>query len=693
MRLFAGCAGFPPARRATRTVLALVVGTVVLSPVAAMARTVTALSAVHRDGQTFVTWQGVGPGWRYRVYRDQRPIAQPEDLARATLLGLCDDSSAVDRRRTQVLGSLQTFRIDSAAAPLSASTGLFVHAPGAPTLAHYAVLAESAGVILDSTLISGVDRTLGPVAEWPQAPLPVWQRRTSVPADGDDYVLWVQAVPTAEFPALANLPNTATHLSLRRGIPGRPLTVSGHSRGGNSYQALIGSGYPGESILSVEDHLPTADLSAFTFGYTADYDPGTYVNPVPPAGVIVQDHIERRMLYVLDWAKRSLAYDPHRVFAFGGSMGGSLAFFLAFHHPERIAASLGVVPKLCAGFIPDSYLDLRASYDRLWGRMSDSPMGSNGVPVYQWMDGRALALRQRTVGAAPHSLFFGRADTVVGWPEKIAYVQAMQLHRIGGALFWDTRAHYDNPDLTPWRPAQTGRRMHGSRTDRSFPALSRCSADGNMGDGSLGSGDSMGTINGHVEWDTTLVDEPDGWQCVLRAVALPHRFGVFPAPDSLRVDVTPRRLQRFPIATGVSYAFEVIDLGTLNVVQSGEVTADAGGLLTVPEVRVTPSGARLRLGHPVTTVATGTLGARPVIRIRGGPLRGPTPLAVHWPGGGPARVRLFDATGRVVRTLHAGPATSVTSVLIEPRSLAAGLYWVEASQGAARATQRITVLR
>jgi len=679
---------------AARSAIACVLLTAaLLLPSVADAKRVSGLLVVHHAGQSFIRWQDAAPGWRYRVYRDQQPFAGPQDLARATLLGVTRDSSAVDRRRTGLLGTLQTFRIDSTAAPLPATSGLFVHATGAPALAHYAVLAESAGVIDDSTLIGGVNRTLGPVAEWPQAPLPVWQRTTSVPATGDDYVLWVQDSPTPCFPAMANLPNTATHLSVQRGIPGRPLTLFGHARGGNSYQSLIGSGYPGESIMVVEDHLPTADYSGFTFGYAAEYDPGLYINPVPPAGQIVQGHVEQRTLYALDWAERALGHDPMRVFAYGGSMGGSLAFFLAFHHPERIAASLGVIPKLCAAYTPDSYLELRASFERLWGRIGDNPMGSNGVPVYQWMDGRALALARRDVGAAPHSLFFGRADTVVGWPEKVAYAETMQLHRIGGALFWDTRGHYDAPELVPWRPTQSARRMHGSRTDRSFPALSRCSADGDMGDGSSGSGDPMGTINGHVDWDSTLIDEPDGWQCVLRSVALPHRLGVFPAPESLTVDVTPRRLQRFLVALGANYVYQVEDQATGRIVQAGEVQPDAGVLLTVPQVRVTPAGARLRIVHHVTAVqAPAGAGERPRIVVGSHPLRGVSAFTVHWLDGSRARVRLLDVTGRVVRTLHDGLVESVHSFTLAPQGLAAGLYWIEASQRGTRASRRIAVL-
>lgn len=659
-------------------------------------RSVSGLSAALRAGQVFVTWDDIPvPGWRYRVYRHFRPIADAAALAAAEPLGSVRDSSAVDRARTRVMGALQTFRVDSAAAPLAPATGLFVHTPDAPALAFFAVLAESAGAIRDSSLMPGVNTLAVPVPEWPEAPLPVWQRRTQLPPDGDDYVLWVRESDTPVFPAMSSRPNTPTHLTLRRGAPGRPLTLFGHARGGNSYNGLLGSGYPGESILCVEDALPTGDYCGFTFGYGQDYDLETYWNPVRPPGGIVIDYVQRRMRYALEWAHRVLLPDSQRVYVWGGSMGGSLAFFMSYHEQGRIAAALGVIPKLCTGYTPDSYLELRDSFDRIWGRLSDAPMSTDGIPVFDWLDGRWLAANRRIAGASPHSLFFGRADTVVGWPEKVAYASAMQTHRIGGALFWDTRRHFDDPNTVPWKPTQTARRMHAFRLDRSFPALSRCSADDDMGDGSPASGDSMGTINGRLDWDTSFVDLPDRWECTLRCVALPHRSGTFPAPESAFVDVTPRRLQRFLVATGIPYSWSVVDVASGLEVQSGEQYADSDALLTIPQVHVTPFGARLTITHATTSAESTPRRSwrAPAIRRLANPVRARAAWSVGWFGGGGARVRLLDAAGRQVSVLFEGAAAAETHHVLDAAAFAPGLYWIEARQGEARTTQRIVVLR
>lgn len=661
----------------------------------AEARVVTGIAAAAHTGQTFVTWtEAPAPGWRYRVYRSVLPIGDATGLSRAELLGVVSDSSATDRRRSELLGSLVTFRIDSAASPLPPASGLFVRTADAGALAYYAVLAESAGAVQDSSLTAGANRTAIPVAEWPEVPLPIWQRNTVVPATGDDYVLWVQSEDTPTQLAMSNRPSTATYVTVRRGLPGRPLVLFGHARGGNSFQALLGSGYPGESILCIEDHLPTGDQSSFTFGYSQDYDPERYWNMAQPPGRIVIDYTERRTAFVLDWARRSLGHDPMRLYVWGGSMGGSLAFFLAYHDVDRVAGSLGLIPKLCTAYTPDSYLDLRVSFDRIWGRLENTPRDSNGRNVFDWMDGRWLASERRVQGAAPHALFFGRRDSTVGWPEKIAYAQAMQANRVGGALFWDTRGHADIAETTEWAPEQRPRRLHAYRLDRSFPALSHCTADGDMGDGSPDDGDAVGTINGAIAWDSTFVDEPDRWECTLRTAELMTRTRTIPAPDSAWVDVTPRRLQRFLVATGVTYSYEVLDVASGYVVQSGSLEADPDALLTIPQVRVTPAGSRLAITHPTTGAPRpAPPSAAPAILLGANPARGGTSLAIRWPRAGAARVRLLDTAGRHVHTLLDGPVEQLSTLHLPTASLAPGLYWIDASQHDARATLRVVVLR
>jgi len=676
-------------------VLAIVLST---APAHAVQQIVSGLQARVRSGQTFLTWSDIpSRGWRYRVYRGTAPIVDRKTLSDAELLGVIGDSSAVDRRRTQVLGWITTFSVDSAAAPLHPANGLFVHTIESVSLAHYAVMAESAGVIRDSLLLAGANRTRGPVAEWPTTPRPVWQRKTTTPWTGDDYVLWVGAKDTPSMPAMSNRASTPTHFSVQRGLPGRPLVVFGHARGGASFGGLIGSGYPGESILCIEDHLPTSDQASFTYGYVDGYDTGSFWNSRHPGGGPVQDFTERRTLYLLDWAERSLGYDTRRLYAWGGSMGGSFAFFLAHHHPDRVASVLGIIPKLCTAYTPDSYGDLRASFDRLWGPIDTHPIGSNGVPVYDWMDGRWLASEAHGRGAPPMTLFFGRADTVVGWPEKVAYAAAMQEHRLGGALFWDTRAHYDHADLVPWRPMERARRMHEHRLDRSFPAFSRCSVDQDMGDGSPGSGDAMGTINGHLAWDTTIVDMPDLWSCVLRTVPVTHRGGTWAAPQQATVDVTPRRLQRFRLPVGESVSWQAVDALTGVELQSGQQSIEPEGIVTLPQVMVTPGGTRLHVwnGLRARSGVAAVSGRERQLEWVGLPalVRGRTPLTLRWPAASHARVRLLDVAGRVQQVLHDGAVSTVTRIDWDPSGVSPGLYWLEARQGEARLTRRVVVAR
>ena len=123
---------------------------------------------------------------------------------------------------------------------------------------------------------------------------------------------------------------------------------------------VLGTGAPGEWVLSIDDYVPTGDFSTFYFGYEGNYDIEQPINSIRTTGV-VEDFTERRVMYLLDWADATMPHDPARVYAMGVSMGGSFAFFLAWHHPERIA-------------FPASYVLAPLLKLRTWNDLSDDEM-------------------------------------------------------------------------------------------------------------------------------------------------------------------------------------------------------------------------------------------------------------------------------------------------------------------------------
>jgi dienelactone hydrolase len=659
------------------------------------ARTVSNLQVVHRTGQTFVTWTNrPSTGWQYLVYASDAPLTNQAALDTAELVGQVGDSSAVDRRITQLLGGARlTFRLDSLATPLPLSSGLFVHTPSVQRSRWYAVIADSAGGQL-TTLLPGQNTSAQSVFEVPARPEPVWQRLLTTPVTGHDYVYWGTPVASATTRPTSQVEGTAHHFGLIRGFQHHPLMLGGHGRGGSFFNSLAGTGFIGENIIAIDDWMPTSDYATFYLGLQQGYSPSVYQNAPATLGTPVEPSTENRVLQLLDWAEAKLNHDRARVYVAGGSMGGTFAVLMAYRHASRIAAAYGLIPKLCFAYTPDSYPELRTSMERMWGSLSPMTQLTTGEPVFDYMDARALAQAAGPAGPAPHYFFIGRRDSITGWAEKYAYYQVMQQARVGGQIFWDTRDHYVPNNEAPWRPTQTSKALYRFRLDRSYPALSQCSADQWMGDGSATVGDTMGTINGAVEWDSAMVDVEGGWQCRLYTRVLAHKYGSFPAPESLTVDVTPRRLQRFVVQAGVEYRWRVLREPENALVAEGLVTPDARGLLTIPAVKVYRTGTRLLLEpSSVVAVTPGGAGRGPRLQWSQQPARGRVDLAMEWWDEGPARLELLDLAGRRVRVLHTGAARDGRTVAVETRGLRPGVYLVHALQGAHRASERLVVLR
>ena len=166
------------------------------------------------------------------------------------------------------------------------------------------------------------------------------------------------------------------------------------------------------------------------------------------------------------------------------------------------------------------------------------------------------------------------------------------------------------------------------------------------------------------------------------------------------MDVTPRRLQSFVVASDSAFSFEVTRLADGAVVQSGTLLGDALGLLTVPGVKVYRAGTRVAL-QALGDYSGGTAGvgdpvlpaALPEIVLAPNPARGDPAVRVAWPTRAPARLDLFDASGRRLRALYRGPGAGDLFLRVDRRGLAPGLYLVAASQGGARRVRRLILLR
>lgn len=661
--------------------------------------TVSALHAEHRHGQTFLTWSAPpGTGWRYRVYRSVSPIVDVATLNASSLAGSVGDSTWADRRFSQLRGQTFAYSIDSLAAPLTASQGLCVITPASDRLSFYAVTAQLGANAEDRTVLPGVNALAVPVTEFVARTRPVYQRTVPQGVNTFDlYTTWAHPEDTPLEPAMTTGHGHAFDHAVVRGTPGGPLHMRPHARGGSLLNGLGSSGEPGEWRVSLDDPLyASSDRNSFWYGYHEGYDLDDPTPLVPIAGQ-VRPFTRNRVLHTFAWARRELAVDTTRAIASGGSMGAIGSLRLAFGAPQWLAGIHLIVPKFDFSFTTDpnpanawnAGSPERVVGDHLWGTIATGLLAEGGEPVYGELNDGVLAARNAAVSLPPMLAFNGRNDTVVGWAEKLGFYAAMQTHRHGGTFYFDQRRHDGSGAV--WAPQQNVRNLYRYRTDRSYPALTNADCDDDPGNGSLASGDTLGTINGHLDWDTSLTDELDGWGCVLRTRDLASTSGTVPGPDSARVDVTPRRLQRFAPIPGESLVWQVRRLADDAMIQSGQVLVESDGRVTVPAVRVLRAGVRLSLLRATALDVGEPPAVRPFsARAFANPARSALRFQVDAPPGTMIRASLHDLAGREVR-----PASSLVGsggLVWSAAGLPPGVYLARFVSGRFAAVERVIVL-
>lgn len=513
-----------------------------------------ALAASHHDGQIFLTWSPPpDTGWTHRVYVRAAPILTDADLVAAKFLGEVGDSSATDHRLSGILGVVCPFRTDSAAVPLPANKGLFVVTAPSSRQVWYAVTSHLRGGPDDRHVVPGGNALLSPVQELLDSPRPVFERQLRVGTTTSDvYTLWTSSQDTPLFPAMSNRLSWPYDCGVTHGAHQGPAFVLPHQREGNFTQQLLASGSIAEWVLGLDDYTLNTDVQTYWYGYAPGYDFLSSTNPYPATGEVV-DYTNRRVLHTIRWWRRTFDFDTTSHYAFGYSLGGTYSMHLGLAHPELITAVMSSVGKVDFSFESDPDplsafnpgMPYRVSLCRMWGTTASNLPTSEGPPIYTVMNDDSPLARGEREGAAFLVNFSGRHDNTVGWAEKMRYFAAKEAHRQGGIELWDNRDHAAMAYPGAMGPMLDLRYLYRFSSDLSWPAFSRCSKNDDAGDGTAASGDSVGTINGYMDWVPDVVDSATRWEVTLTTRALTTRWGLLPAPESLTVDVTPRRVQRF----------------------------------------------------------------------------------------------------------------------------------------------------
>lgn len=271
--------------------------------------------------------------------------------------------------------------------------------------------------------------------------------------------------------------------------------------------------------------------------------------------------------------------DTNRVYLIGTSMGGSGAYHIGIRHPEIFAAfhaNAGFADynggpcgneNFCTSFTnefigtPEENLQMKGLDGKDYPARKYSDMG--------WFVGAhagaswAAAYGNGRRYEPPYVLMtHGKADETVNIGSANRLADALRQRRFGYSFLRHTGGH-SNENFA---------RLHwllGFRKNQSYPALTANSTDVATGTEHINFLDQIGWLN------ASIVDEPGRWQVRLTGNGT--------------ADVTPRRLQRFAIGPNQAFRWWLNDTTGAGTA----VTADSGGVLTIPAVQVAGNAALL----------------------------------------------------------------------------------------------------
>ena len=587
------------------------------------------LRCVHRSGQTFITWQElsdpVGAAqitWgalskildgleakeplRHVVYRHTAPITAG-NLGEAERIASVRPASCwnVNGRNieqpmdafmtqyyfawghwdpfwdTKIVGKLALdcpigrFVIEDGGKPLPPGAGLYVHTADKKGKFYYAVVSSCGGA--QNTMAFSRENSLADgIEETPADPQPVLQGELpqrpywNYPEKRLHYVQWVA-------PPLGNLPSQYYNWSV--GVPNdleknAPVELSLH-RGGYSYYRTQYRIERNSLVLAPYDF----PLNTWWYGYHESA--GTLKSF--RQGVI-HNYTEERLLAFIKWACRNWPADRNRitVTCMRGE-GASGGLHLAVRHPDvfNLALLSYAYPDYKA-MIESDFSDSRGKtppLEKLLGKVEWNVKADTGRSVWDELN---LTRIVKELPATTELPLITTAGTSYKASERDFFLALLDQ---GQPLMVDFNMWGAKPLLISQTGNWSGMADLDVRKNLSLPAFKGAEADALRTEAG-----KYGTPLGpDFRWDTKdLVDEPARYEITLRSDGRAVLTGA----------VTLRRLQKFKVEAGKTYAWEFSALtaaerGKPGVPQKGAVTVGGNGLLTIPGLFIPQTPGRL----------------------------------------------------------------------------------------------------
>jgi pimeloyl-ACP methyl ester carboxylesterase len=569
----------------------------------------SSLQARHRSGQTILTWKEAIPVFdqvdptvefvleakkqfdqvrkvSYRVYRSDRPIASLDGLAWiAEVPPLTGWNLEFFGRSPKPTDKALRYVVEDGGSPIPPHTGVYAINSNRSGASYYAVTVVVNG--RENRTVSRVSDgnvLVEPIAELAGAGEPILQRVRKPSSFNyvdnptlEYYVRWEappnSSVPSRPFDYLVGLPP-----NLKKPAP---VGIHMHCYGAN-LESCFGWWFNDKrgAVYVASNNLP----QDWWTGYP---DRGRSGSPLKTkqdwAETIVRPYTQRRLLSFLDWAADRYDLDLTRTFAAGISMGGSGALMMAIRHPDRIAWAIGWVPI----HRPIGSPAFKSSYQGFFGDPSWGVRFEDGTPVWEYFD-NVHYLRNHVAQDTPFLTFSnGKNDNGIGWQQAVEFYRILQETRRPHLFTWGQNGHGERARMPL---TGDGRTMPlDLRTNQTIPAFTNGSLDDDPGSGDPSDGAPSGKINAYLYWETeTVLDTPGVWEMTVGLTSTAPQ-------DECTVDLTPRRVQQFRTFSGERVRWMNTGVGRKTPIQSGEVTADQWGLITLPQIVVTKGKNTIRI--------------------------------------------------------------------------------------------------
>jgi pimeloyl-ACP methyl ester carboxylesterase len=378
-------------------------------------------------------------------------------------------------------------------------------------------------------------------------------------------------------------------------------------------------GWPVIQVFPDDGGGQSGHINTWWYGFAADHN---YITngEIPTSGHI-ENFTEQRLFQMMDQVKANFNVDSQAVHIQGHSMGASGALSLGMRYGDYFSWIYASEPMTNYA---NSALFL-GQYESLWGTTASNlpivnkgPYASrltkyNNTGVYDWMNHQQMLNVMRAEPMALLMAGHGKIDDVIDWQTQgLPFVAALNnAHVAFTAEDRDNWEHnwmgFDFQNEAMFGIPGGVRSDWVFRKDSALIAFSNASDSGPLFPSLTGDDFYNFALDWSVPWNNfgpAIIDSSNQF-----AVTLRSRAGAQTA------DVTPQRTLAFKVGPGQSVTWQNKNVTTNQLLQSGTVTADSLGLVTIPGVQVlTGNGNRLTLNAVLSApVLQAPIGLTPLL--------------------------------------------------------------------------------